>query len=208
MYRHAISSSILMDVSEMRIEYVRWSGSDDERQVVNRLYDTPATYRYWECFHAGLMRAVGDGSSRKGQLRRMRRTCFQLIHRQALFEFLRASSVTGKEREALFGVLHGTQDYAKAVVTEHGRYLQSNSSLFCADHLAFSVMRDIGFSSGLSLYRSRYLEYFGHYCSWILAESRGHDFSLGCLVPHLKKELQILQHELLALPAPIRPVMQ
>lgn len=204
MYRRAISSSILMDVSELRIEYMRWSGSENERQLVNRLFETPASYCQWEGYHAGLMRTVGSGGSRKGQLLTMRRLRFQLIHRQALFEFLRVSSVTGKQREALFGVLHGTQDYARAVVAEHGRYLQSNSSLYCADHLAYSIMRDLRFSSELERYRSSYLEYFGHHCNWILAESQGQEFSLQCLIPHLKQELQVLQRELLRLPAPIR----
>lgn len=151
------------------------------------------------------MRTVGDDDSRGNQLRKMRRTRFQLIHRQALFEFLKTSSVTGKQREALVGVLHGTQDYAKAVVAEHSCYLLSNSSLYCADHLSFSVMRDTRFSGRLEHYRRCYLEYFGHYCNWILAESRGQDFPLNCLVPLLKQELQTLQRELLTLPAPIRP---
>jgi len=149
MYRRAISSSILMDVSELRIEYMRWSGSATERQVVNRLFETPSSYCHWESYHAGLMRTVGDGGSRKGQLLTMRRLRFQLIHRQALFEFLRESTATDKQRKALFSVLHGTQDYARAVVAEHGRFLQSNSSLYCADHLAGSILRDSRFGSGL-----------------------------------------------------------
>ena len=204
MYRRAISSSILMDVSELRIEYMRWSGSATERQVVNRLFETPSSYCHWESYHAGLMRTVGDGGSRKGQLLTMRRLRFQLIHRQALFEFLRESTATDKQRKALFSVLHGTQDYARAVVAEHGRFLQSNSSLYCADHLAGSILRDSRFGSGLEHYRKSYLEYFGHHCNWILAESQGRDFPLQCLVPHLKKELLTQQRELLQLPAPRR----
>lgn len=204
MHKRAIASSILMDVSELRIEQIRWSGSQWERQLVNRLFETPATYCQWESYHAGLMRAVGSDDSRKGQLLTMRRLRFQLIHRQALFEFLRESPVTARQRKALFDVLHGTQDYAKAVVAEHARFLQSNSSLYCADHLACSIMRDRRFGSGLERYRKSYLEYFGHYCNWILAESQGREFTLQCLIPHLKQELQTQQRELLRLPAPNR----
>lgn len=206
MYRRAIAPSILMDVSELRIEYMRWSGTQNERQLVNRLFETPSSYCQWESYHAGLMRTLGSDSTRKGQLMTMRRLRFQLIHRQALFEFLRENSVTGRQRNALFDVLHGTQDYAKAVVAEHARFLQSNSSLYCADHLAYSIMRDLRFSSGLERYRKSYLEYFGHHCNWILAESAGREFTLQCLIPDLKKDLKQQQRELLSLPAPVRPL--
>ena len=204
MHQRALLSRTLMDLSELRIDQIRWGGSDDERQVVNRLFESPSSYRHWEAFHGGLMRRVGGDSSRKGQLLTLRQTRFELIHRQALFEFLRESSVTGRQRNELFGVLHGTQDYTRAVLAEHARYLQSNSSLFCADHLSFSVMGDLRFSRGLERYRRHYLDYFGHYCRWILSDSKGKDLPDRQLLPQLKAKLQSVQQYLLALPAPRR----
>ena len=205
MHRRALSSHILMDVSELRIEQIRWSGTEDERKIVNRLFDSPASYRQWEGYHAGLMRMVGVDDSRQGQLQKMRRTRFQLIHRQALFEFLRESSVTGRERKILVDTLSGIKDYARAVVAEHARFLQSNSSLYCADHLSYSMMHDRPFCEGLADYHCSYLEYFGYYCGWILAETNGYEFLFRSHVRELKQELQVMQRQLLRLPAPKRP---
>ena len=202
MYQRPLSPSTLIDVSELRIEQIRWSGSAAERQIVNRLFENRATYRYWENYHAGLMRRVGGDASRKGQLQLMRRTRFELIHRQAFFQYLRDSSVVGRQREELFSVLYGTRDYAGAVVAEHARFLHSNSSLYCADHLAFAVMHDLRFSAGLVRYRHRYLDYFGRYCDWITADAEGADAPARRLLPRLKQELQVLQRDLLTLPAP------
>lgn len=207
MYQRALPPHILMDVSEMRIEHIRWAGSETERQVVKRLFERPNAYLQWETYHAGLMRKLGHDASRKAQLVSMRQTRFELIHRQALFQFLRDASVTGSQREALFSALHGTKDYTRAVLAEHARYLQSNSSMICADHVAFSMMGDWRFSHQLDEYRRRYVEYFGHYCNWVLAEAQGRDAPSSRLLPQLKLELQVVHREMLALPAP-RPAVR
>ena len=205
LYPRALPPSVLMDVSELRIEHMRWAGSDTERRVVNRLFESADVYRQWESYHAGLMRRVGRDETRKGQLVSLRQTRFELIHRQALFEFVRESGAAPRDREALFRVLHRTQDFHRAVLAEHARFLQSNSSLYCADHLAYSIMGDLRFTRGLSRYRRRYLTYFGYHCQWVMAEARGEDAPGRRLLPQLKKELQAMQRDLLALPAPRSP---
>ena len=108
MFQRTLSPSVLINVSEFRIENIRWSGTDYEREVVNRLFESQSTYRHWESFHAGLMKTVGSGTTRKQQLLQMRNTRFALIHRQALFEYLREAKIVGANREAIVGAFCNT----------------------------------------------------------------------------------------------------
>ncbi len=200
MSKSALSASVLMNVSELRIEDIRWSGSELERQVVNRIFETPDSYDHWESFHSGLMNTVGNGSNRKEQLVKMRRTRFTLIHRQSLFQYLRDSGVKGEKRTAVIRAFHDTTDYMRAVVTEHGRFLRSNSSLYCTDHLADSVLRDTRFTNGLAHYRQRYMDYFAMYCNWIIAEQPGDQYATRRLIPETKNLLAGMQNRLLRMP--------
>ncbi len=101
MSAQALTASVLMDVSESWIEQIRRSESTDIRLVVDRLCDTPTE-----------------------QLVRLRKTSFSLPHRQALFEHIRTAQVTGSDRAALFAAFHISTSYAKAVLAEHGRFLE------------------------------------------------------------------------------------
>ena len=196
----ALSASVLMNVSESRIEDIRWSGSDDERRLVNRLFETPGSYDMWESYHSGLMKGVGCGSNRKDQLIKMRKTRFALIHRQALFQYLRDSGLKGERREVVINAFHDSSDYMQAVVREHGRFLRSNSSLFCTDHLAYRLLRDNRFSNGIAHYRQRYMDYFSLYCNWIIAESEGSEFPMRRLLLESKRNLSQMQTRLLSMP--------
>jgi hypothetical protein len=189
-----------MGLSESRIEMIRWSGVPEIRSVVTRLLDTRAVYSRWRSFHYGLLKDVAASRNLQEQRAQFRKASFSLIHRQALFEHLRVSRVMGREREAIFSVLYSSADYSRAVIAEHGRYLQANSSLFCTDYLESSVMDDSEFSAGLADYREKYLQYFGVYCDWIIAEDRGEDYALRPLIPELKKELLQGQLQLLRIP--------
>lgn len=204
MFKSALSASVLMNVSELRIEDIRWSGSELERQVVNRIFETPDSYDHWGSFHSGLMKSIGDGANRKEQFAKMRRTRFTLIHRQALFQYLRDSGVKGDKRAAVIRAFHDTTDYTRAVVMEHGRFLRSNSSLYCADHLAYSVLRDTRFTNGLAHYRQRYMEYFSMHCNWIIAEQKGEQYSMRRLIPETKQLLAGMQTRLLRMPMAVQ----
>ncbi|MEO8224991.1 MAG: hypothetical protein ABI661_09295 [Gammaproteobacteria bacterium] len=204
----ALTSGVLMDVSESWIEKIRWSGSAATRLVVDRLFDKPLFYRRWLSFHYDLMQKVAASDSQKEQLVRLRKTSFNLLHRQALFEHIRAAGVAGADREALFSALHGSASYSRAVLTEHGRFLESNSSLYCTDYLEMAVMKDTAFSAALADYRRQYMEFFAIYCSWVIAEQRGQDYFLAPVIPEMKKELLGMQRQILAMPtgAGSRPV--
>ena len=200
MLSRVLTSRALMEVSESRIATIRQSGSADSRLVVNRLFDTGVGYRHWHTFHWGLMKMVAASDTRTHQVVSLRKTSFNLVHRQALFEYLRESRTTGRRREVIFSALHGSTNYSRAVIGEHGRYLESNSSLFCADYLEASVMDDATFGAELLQYRSTYMQFFSLYCGWIIAEARGADYVLYPLIPEMKKLLWTMRARLLAMP--------
>ncbi len=41
-----------------------------------------------------------------------------------MFEYLRQEKITGRDRHVVFELIHGGQDYARAVVAEHANYVQ------------------------------------------------------------------------------------
>ncbi|TFG86447.1 MAG: hypothetical protein E4H19_05640 [Chromatiales bacterium] len=195
-----LTPGMLMDVSESRLDVLRYCGTDDERRVVTRLLDQPSAYRGWGAFHYPLMQKIAATRNRREQRVRLRQTNFVLLHRQALFEYLRGTGTTGRDREALFKMFYGPTNYTRAVIGEHRRYLQSNSSLFCADHLETALMHDACFTSGFADYREQYMEYFSLYCDCVLAESRGSDYSMQSILLEMKQRLSKTAGQLIALP--------
>lgn len=196
----ALCSKAFMNVSESRIERIRWSGSDDERWYVDRLFDSPATYRRWESSHYGLMNKVAASQTTKGQVVGLRKAWFSLLQRQALFQHLRESNIIGAEREMLVSAFHASTDYSEAVVAEHGNFLRSNSSLLCATYLGRTLLDDKKFNEGLNEFHSAYMEFFSLHCNWIIAEKRGHDFPLRPVLTEMKTTLSRVRNRLMALP--------
>jgi len=189
-----------MDASESRIDTLRRSGSVDKRQVVERLVETPVTYSRWLSFHYGIMQKVAAAPSGGEQRLQLRKASFSLVHRQALFQHLRDARISGRSREALFRAFHGGANYPRAVVVEHGLFLESNSSLFCAQHLDFSLLDDADFGEQLDAYRDAYMEFFALYCNWVIAEDRGQFYPFAPMFPDMKQQLLVMQSRLLALP--------
>lgn len=195
-----LSSSVFMTVSESRIERLRWSGSDDERWYVSRLFEKPVNYRRWESFHFDLMKKVASSQSPKGQIIGLRRARFALLQRQALFQHFRDEGVRGGDREILMSTLRAGSDFSKAVVVEHSNYLRSNSSLLCATYLRDLLLDDDRFDTELERYHEAYMEYFKLYCDWIIADVRGEDFPLRAMMTEMKQTLLRIQTRLLAMP--------
>jgi hypothetical protein len=195
-----LTPGMLMDVSESRLDVLRYAGTEDERLVIRRLLDQPAAYRRWGAFHYPIMQKVAATRNSREQLVRLRQSNFVLLHRQALFEYLRESGVTGRDRETLFQLFYGQINYARAVITEHAHYLQSNSSLYCTDHLQLQLMQDTRFVEGFEQYRRLYMEYFALYCGWAIGESRGFDYATEPLLVEMKQRLAQSAAQLMALP--------
>lgn len=195
-----LTPGMLMDFSESRLDVLRHSGNDAERRVVTRLLDQPSAYQRWGAFHYPLMQKVAATRSRKEQLRQLRETNFSLLHRQALFDYLRGAQTTGRDRAILFQAFYGPTDYRRAVIIEHKRYLQSNCSLYCGDYLEIQVMRDTVFTRGFEDYRQRYMAYFSLYCDWVVAESHEYDDAMQPILLDMKKRLSQTAARLIALP--------
>jgi len=189
-----------MNVSESRIENLRWSGSDDERWYVDRLFDKPATYRHWEFFHFDLMKKVAATKTQRGQITDLRKARFALLRRQALFQHLRDEEVTGRDREIIVAAFHASTDFSRAIVAEHGHFLRSNSSLLCAAYLGSALLDDARFDAELERYHSGYMEYFGMYCDWIVASARGQEYSLRPMITQMKADLAQMQAHLIRMP--------
>lgn len=195
-----LTPGMLMDVSESRLDILRRAGTEDERRIVNRLLEQPSAYRRWGAFHYPLMRNIAASRDRREQLVRLRQTNFTLLHRQALFAHLRDGRIAGRDRDTLIRACYGQTDVTRAVITEHRHFLESNSSLFCADYVEMNVMRDAVFAEGFEQYGRQYMEYFSLYCDWVVAESQGVDYLMQPILVDMKRQLSRSAAQLIALP--------
>jgi len=159
MRTHGLTRAFLMDESEARIVGLAREGSTPQALIARRMIEEPHLYRHWEAEHDRLMRGIAEARAQQ-QVAALRSTCFGLIHRKAMFEYLRAQKITGRNRHAVFELVFGDQDYARAVVTEHGNYVRSISSLACSHHLGLALLEDRAFGDPMSRYEARYADYF------------------------------------------------
>jgi hypothetical protein len=146
------------------------------------------------------MRTVAETRAQH-QVAALRSACFGLIHRKAMFEYLRVQRVTGRDRHAVFELIYGGQDYARAVLTEHNNYVRSLSSLACSHHLGLALLDDRAFGDPMSRYEARYADYFRAFCNSALASNRyNNEDTISTLLPYLKRQLGILRRAILAMP--------
>ncbi len=198
-YRHAR----LMQESEYCVAQTARSGVGEQRIVASRIIEHPLAYRRWEADHDRVMRVVSDHTKLQSQAVALRSAAMSLIHRRALFEYLRDHKVTGARRRRLFRIFYGFREYVDSVLAEHGQYLRSSSSLICAQFLAGKLMADAAMDEPLRLYEDWYREYFRVFCELELAETaeeREHAASLEPLRPLLKHRIVEARREILQLP--------
>lgn len=145
------------------------SGEPDEEHIATRILDDSRVYRVWENEHATLMRRIAAERLPTVQRAQLLTISLALIHRKALFEYLRHEQVRGARREKLMTHFFAHRDYACAVVSEHGRYMHTAASYLCANHVGSKVMFDALFESPLVEYEDLYAGYFRTYCDVTLA---------------------------------------
>ncbi|MGI9342825.1 MAG: hypothetical protein ACR2QV_08230 [Gammaproteobacteria bacterium] len=189
-----------MNVSESRIEHVRWSGDDDERSFLERLFEKKSTYRSWESSHFGLMKTVASGNTPRGHIYGLRKARLALIQRQALFCLMRDEYLSIHDRQVLMSAFHSGTDYSKAIVLEHARFLRSQSSLLCTEYLGETLMDDGRFNTEIERYTEDYAEFFSLYCHWILAQDRGQEYALQPVIWEMKYKLAQARNELMRMP--------
>jgi hypothetical protein len=201
MHTPGLSHARLMEASESRIETMAREGSAPQALVARRILDDTRLYRHWESEHDRLMRSVANEGRTERQVLALRSACFGLIHRRALFEYLRVQKITGRDRHAVFELLYSGQDYAKAIVTEHSNYVRSTSSLICSHHVGLELLEDRAFGDPLLRYEHRYADYFRVFCGSAVTSNRyNSDDTLSTLVPYLKRQLGVLRRGILAMP--------
>jgi hypothetical protein len=187
---NAITHARLMEESEHRIEFAAREGSPSQALIARRMLDDLQAYRRWEAEHDRLMRGIANERNRMGQLSALRSAAFALIHRKALFEYLRDQNITGRKRHDVFRLVYGDRDYAKSVVAEHGNYLRSASSWICSSHLGLWVLSDGAFESPIARYEQLYADYLRAFIdSAIEYGPDASTASMKTLLPYLKQQL-------------------
>jgi hypothetical protein len=191
-----------MEESETRVQmsvYLHTPADD----VTRRVLDCPETYRRWELEHDRLMHTVSDRGRLAEQVAALRSALFGLVHRRAVFEYLRKRRITGEKRRRALALFYGCRDYTDAVLREHGNYVRCSSSYVCTHHLGEHLMQDAAFYEPLQLYEEWYAEYFRAYCDSELAETeeeRQAGVALDALKPLLKHRVVEARRAILAMP--------
>jgi len=199
---HGFRHARLMEESESRVQmsaYLHTPADDAAR----RMLDSPETYRRWELEHGRLMHTVSDRGRLAEQITALRTAAFGLVHRRAVFAYLRAGQITGGKRRRALALFYGCRDYTDAVLREHGKYVRCSSSYVCTHHLGEHLMQDAAFCEPLQLYEEWYAEYFRAYCGSELAETeeeRHEAVALDALKPLLKHRLVEARQAILAMP--------
>ena len=192
-----------MRESEWRIEMAAGSSAPADRLVTMRLLQCPVEFSRWEAHHDQLMRPVSAPRRLTQQVVALRATALALVHRKALFEYLRVSRPAEAQRRKLFRVFHRCRDYGHAVLAEHGNYVRCSSSYLCTQHIAEHLMHDPALDAPLRLYEEWYRDYFQAYCDLELAETaeeKAACVAQECLQPLLKHRVTEARRAILAMP--------
>lgn len=210
MRRRVITQSQLMEESESRLTAVaRDEAGLPQGLVARRILEDPGLFQRWESEYGRIMRALAAETRRPKQVDVLRRACFGLIHRQAMFEYLRARNVIGRDRHAVFSLVFGDRDYVTAVLLEHGNYLRAAASLLCCHHLGTRLLQDRAFGEPLRRYEQLYADYFRGFCDTALAENQHSSAdTLRTLLPYLKQQLGALRRAILAITPEPEPAMR
>src|ERR1700723_1222568 len=188
MQRNSVDHKRLMRESTDRVNSALYSENPNEQLVASRLLESPAAFQTWESEHSGLMREVANPSFRRTQAALLKKATFRLIHRKALFEYLRDKRIRGTVRRRIIVSFHPGQDYTRSVIAEHGLYLRKACSFLGTSHVGGNVMRGPGFFDPMRRYQELYAEYFQIFCSTHFGADSAEP--QGELLPLLKHQLE------------------
>jgi len=203
MVSRAYTHARIMEESEARLEMAALFKSSADTLVASRILGHPQAYLRWEAEHDRLMRSVSGQTHLDSQVVALRSTALSLLHRKAIFDYLRYREITGEKRCRLFTVFYGSRDYVNAVRTEHGNYVRCSSSYLCTQYLAEHLMQDYALEEPLQVYEQRYADYFRVYCDGALAESEKEKFAAALmeeLKPLLAHQLEEARQAILQMP--------
>lgn len=189
-----------MEESERRLASAAHSGIASEELVATRILESPQDFRRWEDEHATLMRRVVVEHGSNAQKIALLSASLALIHRKALFEYLRERHIRGGDRQRVIALFHGSSHYATSIVAEHGNYIRSAASYMCSRHLGRRLMLDPVFGQPLMRYERVYAQYFAAFCDAALARTQDEPraYARLLLVP-LKRDMNELRSALFRL---------
>jgi hypothetical protein len=188
--RNSVDHKRLMRESTDRVHSALHSSDPHEQLVASRLLESPSAFGTWENEHSGLMLEVANPSFRRTQAALLKKATFRLIHRKALFEYLRDEQIRGAVRRRIIVHFHPAQDYTRAVIAEHGLYLRKACSFLCTSHVGGNIVRDPGFFDPMRCYEELYAEYFQIFCSTHFGTPSADTEPHSELLPLLKYRLE------------------
>ena len=201
--RDLLALDELMHLSETHLEHLARGKSGPAVLVASRILDTPREFRRWEGEHARLMRGIAELARRALQIRALLSATLGLLHRKALFEYLRERQVPTAGRQRLISHFYGHNDYVQTLLAEHGKYLRSAASYLCTAHIGAEHLQHAGFGEPLLAYAQLYTEYFRTYCDAVLVPADDESAqNMQALLPYLKQE--VLETRNLLLGRPLR----
>ena len=203
-----LSRAKLMEESESLLARAARKGPAQDQKIASQILASPLDYRRWESEHARLMGTVAEHNRHPLQVRALLSGSFSLVHRKALFEYLRGHALRGDSRRVLIHHFHGYKSYSQAVISEHGNFIRSSASLICNQELGMTVLVHQAFGDPFRRYENLYSEYFRSYCDSYLAPPSKDDTesdSVRLLLPFLKRDVLDVRGRLLAMPATDAP---
>src|SRR5262245_58467901 len=96
-----LSHDQLMEESQRRLSNAMQADAPDEQRIATRILDNARVYGHWENEHATLMRRIAAERLPGVQKSQLLTISLSLIHRKALFEYLRDEQVRGVRREQI-----------------------------------------------------------------------------------------------------------
>src|SRR2546430_6183321 len=100
--------------------------------VASRILGHPHAYRRWEAEHGRLMRSVSAQTNVDRQVTALRSTALSLVHRKAMFDYLRDREITGRKRHRFFSLFYGSRDYVDRKSTRlNSSHSQISYAVFC-----------------------------------------------------------------------------
>jgi hypothetical protein len=190
----------LMWVSHSHVRATARDDSHAQQIVAQRLMQHPGSYSEWEHQHSQLMQQVCRPKHFRAQLVRMRATTLRLIHRRAVFEYLRDRKITGATRHRYIAIFYGPRDYASSLIREHGHYTRSWASASCSRFIGSDVLQDPAFEAPMAEYEQWFGEYFRMFCDVQLATAADEDARCDtALLPFLKERVEQAREQLVRL---------
>jgi hypothetical protein len=195
-----LSHERLMQASRNCLKQASASSQPEVKVIATRLTENAVAYDTWENEHSALMRSIAAERLPAAQRETMLAASFSLIHRKALFEYLRERQLRGEARETLIQHFFPQRDFEDSMRVEHTQYIRSSASYLCLEHVGRDVMFDTLFAEPLQEYEEIYSDYFNVYCDQILASHKKNILSVpASLLTDLKSRVSEWRKALLAL---------